>query len=69
MLKVRMAMMGMRMTMRMIIIVQLIKKDGTGEPQPADALEVLHISSGDYHISYKIGTQIQNHKYKKTAPI
>ena len=29
------------------------KKDGTGEPQPADALEVLHISSGDYHNSYK----------------
>ena len=27
------------------------KKDGTGEPQPADALEVLHISSGDYHNS------------------
>jgi len=25
--------------------------DGTGEPQPADALEVLHISSGDYHNS------------------
>ena len=43
------------------------KKDGTGEPQPADALEVLHISSGDYHISYKIGTQIQNHKYKKNS--
>ena len=41
------------------------KKAGTGEPQPADALEVLHISSGDYHNSYKIGTQIQNHKYKK----